>query len=177
MARIWLVCALATACSNGDPTPPTLTPHVEARHTPTAPAPRPRLAVPELPTVANPPGVPHLDGELQTDRDVQFIDIVAGTGAIPEAGQLVRIHYTGWLTDGTKVDSSVDRGEPIRFRFNNGQLIKGFDIGLASMRVGGKRRIIIPPELGYGATTRGPIPADSMLVFDVELIDAVDSTP
>jgi peptidylprolyl isomerase len=171
MARVWLVWALATACSNSEPTAPapTLTPHVEARHTVTSP---PRLAVPELPSIANPPGVPHVDGELQTDRDVSFVDIVVGEGGAPEKGQLVKFHYTGWLADGTKVDSSVERGEPITVRFDSGQIIKGFDIGLASMRVGGTRRIVIPPELGYGSTGRANIPADSTLVFDVELIDA-----
>lgn len=137
----------------------------------TRPAPPPRLpALPEH-SDANPPGVPRLTGPIQSDRGTSFIDEVVGTGPAPERGQTIKVHYTGWLTDGTKFDSSIDRGEPIAFRFAVGQVIKGWDIGLASMRVGGKRRLIIPPELGYGARGAGDaIPPDATLVFDVELV-------
>jgi peptidylprolyl isomerase len=112
-------------------------------------------------------------GPIQTDRGLPYIDEVVGNGAMPEQGKTIKVHYTGWLTDGTKFDSSVDRGEPIAIRFDSGQVIKGWDIGLASMRVGGKRRLIIPPELGYGAHGAGEaIPPDSTMVFDVELVEA-----
>jgi peptidylprolyl isomerase len=129
--------------------------------------------VPALPdhSDANPPGVPRLTGEVRTEGELAYLDEVVGTGAAPQQGQTIKVHYTGWLTDGTKFDSSRDRGEPIVLRFDTGQVIKGWDLGLASMRVGGKRRLIIPAELGYGANGAGEaIPPDSTLVFDVELI-------
>ena len=131
--------------------------------------------LPGAPSDANPPGVRRLSGPLQVDRDVQFIDEVVGTGAIPEKGKQVTVHYTGWLTDGTMFDSSVDRGQPIVLRHDVGQVIKGWDIGISTMRVGGKRRIIIPSDLGYGDRgAGGAIPPDSTLVFDLELLDVTD---
>ena len=106
---------------------------------------------------------------------LQYTIDAPGTGEQPKAGQVVSVHYTGWLTDGTKFDSSRDRGEPIVLRFDSGQVIKGWDLGLASMRVGGKRRLVIPPELGYGERGAGnAIPPDATLVFDVELLHAGD---
>jgi peptidylprolyl isomerase len=125
-----------------------------------------------LPPEANPPGVPVLDGELKVDRDVRYIDEKVGTGPAPVKGKRVEVHYSGWLTDGTKFDASVDRDEPIKFPFDGGVVIKGWDIGLSSMKVGGKRRIIIPADLAYGDIDKGPIPAGSVLVFDVELLGA-----
>jgi peptidylprolyl isomerase len=93
-------------------------------------------------------------------------------GAQPTTGHAVKVHYTGWLTDGSKFDSSQDRGQPIVLKFDSGQVIKGWDIGLATMRVGGKRRLIIPADLGYGERGAGnAIPPDSVLVFDVELLE------
>jgi peptidylprolyl isomerase len=124
-----------------------------------------------LPPEANPPGVPVISGELQVDRDVRYIDEKIGTGASPVKGKKVSVHYSGWLTDGKGFDSSVERGDPIEFNFDTSQVIKGWDIGLSSMKVGGKRRIIIPAELAYGDKGAGDvIPAGSMLVFDVELM-------
>ncbi|HEV7558477.1 MAG TPA: FKBP-type peptidyl-prolyl cis-trans isomerase, partial [Kofleriaceae bacterium] len=155
-------------------------PKVHARTRVEADDPRPipqRRIAPALPDTsdANPPGVPRLDGPIQTDRGVDYIDEVVGTGTQPEKGQHVKVHYSGWLPDGTKFDSSVDRGEPIHIRFDSGQVIKGWDIGLASMRVGGKRRLIIPSDLGYGERgARDVIPPDSTLVFDVELLEVGD---
>ena len=127
----------------------------------------------DLPPEANPPGVPVLSGPLEVDRDVRYIDEKIGTGPSPVKGKPVKVHYSGYLTDGKKFDASVDRGEPIEFPFDGGRVIKGWDIGLSSMKVGGKRRIIIPAELAYGDTGAGDaIPAGAMLVFDVELMDA-----
>jgi peptidylprolyl isomerase len=126
-------------------------------------------ALPEY-SDANPPGAPHLSGEVQTDRGVSYIDEVAGSGQAPEQGKLIKVHYTGWLTDGTRFDSSRDR-DPIVIPFGTGSVIEGWDIGLESMRVGGKRRLIIPAELGYGEVGAGNvIPPDATLVFDVELV-------
>jgi FKBP-type peptidyl-prolyl cis-trans isomerase len=118
-------------------------------------------------------GPPAVSGEpTKTASGLQFIDIKVGDGASPQTGQTVVVHYTGWLADGTKFDSSVDRGQPFSFIIGAGKVIKGWDEGVATMKVGGKRRLIIPPELGYGATGYpGSIPANAQLIFDVELIE------
>ena len=105
----------------------------------------------------------------------QTIDSTAGTGASPLRGQRCVMHYTGWLykdgVKGAKFDSSVDRGEPFEFVIGVGQVIKGWDEGVASMKVGGKRTLIIPPDLGYGARgAGGAIPPNATLIFDVELL-------
>lgn len=97
--------------------------------------------------------------------------IVAGTGDSPKKGETVSVHYTGWLTDGTKFDSSVDRDEPFAFVLGTGQVIRGWDEGVATMRVGDKARLTIPPELAYGqAGFPGAIPPNATLVFEVELL-------
>ena len=106
---------------------------------------------------------------------LKIIDVKAGTGAAPKTGQTCVMHYTGWLyenaTKGKKFDSSVDRNEPFAFKIGVGQVIPGWDEGVLTMKVGGKRTLIIPPELGYGARgAGGVIPPNATLIFDVELI-------
>lgn len=102
---------------------------------------------------------------------LEYYDIKAGTGAEAKAGQMVSVHYTGWLTNGKKFDSSVDRGQPFQFRLGAGQVIKGWDEGVAGMRVGGKRQLRIAPSLGYGSQgAGGVIPPNATLIFDVELL-------
>jgi len=97
--------------------------------------------------------------------------ITSGAGPTPKHGDTVSVHYTGWLTDGTKFDSSVDRDEPFEFVLGTGQVIQGWDQGVAGMRVGDKARLTIPPELAYGeAGYPGAIPANATLIFEVELL-------
>ena len=112
---------------------------------------------------------------MTTASGLQIIDSVVGTGASPKPGQICVMHYTGWLYEdgkkGKKFDSSVDRNEPFEFRIGMHQVIGGWDEGVASMKVGGKRTLIIPPELGYGARgAGGVIPPNATLMFDVELL-------
>ncbi len=112
---------------------------------------------------------------VTTSSGLQMIDTQPGTGASPKQGQTAVVHYTGYLNDngnkGKKFDSSVDRGQPFEFPLGQGRVIKGWDEGVASMKVGGKRTLIIPPALGYGASgAGGVIPPNATLIFDVELL-------
>ncbi|NIN72759.1 MAG: FKBP-type peptidyl-prolyl cis-trans isomerase [Gemmatimonadetes bacterium] len=117
-------------------------------------------------------GPPTVTGDTTTTASgLQLIAIEDGSGATAQQGQTVQVHYTGYLTDGTKFDSSVDRGEPFEFPLGMGRVIRGWDEALALMRVGDKRRLIIPPELGYGDRGVGSvIPPGATLFFDVELL-------
>jgi len=110
-----------------------------------------------------------------TSSGLQILDSTIGSGATPKTGQSCVMHYTGWLYEngvkGKKFDSSVDRGQPFEFRIGQGQVIRGWDEGVATMKVGGKRTLIIPPDLGYGARgAGGVIPPNATLIFDVELL-------
>jgi FKBP-type peptidyl-prolyl cis-trans isomerase len=117
------------------------------------------------PTKVTGPGV-------KTDSGLQYWDIRVGNGETAKEGSHVRVHYTGWLASGKKFDSSVDAGKPFDFTIGNGEVIKGWEEGIAGMRVGGKRQLRIPPDLGYGAegTPDGPIPPNATLIFDVQLL-------
>ena len=113
---------------------------------------------------------------MTTSSGLKITDSKVGTGPMPQTGQTCVMHYTGWLyqngAKGRKFDSSVDRGQPFEFRIGAGQVIGGWDEGVATMKVGGKRTLIIPPELGYGARgASGVIPPNATLMFDVELLD------
>lgn len=113
-------------------------------------------------------------GEKLTDSGLKYEDLVAGDGQAAMAGQMVSVHYTGWLTDGTKFDSSLDRDEPFQFSLGRGQVIRGWDEGVAGMQVGGKRKLTIPPQLGYGRYgAGGVIPPNATLVFEVELLEVM----
>ena len=113
--------------------------------------------------------------EVTTPSGLRIIDVKPGTGPVPQAGQTVTVNYTGWLfvdgKKGKKFDSSLDHGQPFSFTLGQGQVIKGWDEGLATMHVGGKRTLIIPPDLGYGASgAGGVIPPGATLIFDVDLL-------
>ena len=120
---------------------------------------------------------PALAAEVTTPSGLRIIDSVPGIGPVPQAGQTVTVNYTGWLfvngKKGKKFDSSLDNGQPFSFTLGQGQVIKGWDEGLATMHIGGKRTLIIPPDLGYGASgAGGVIPPGATLIFDVDLISA-----
>lgn len=151
-----VVAVAALACGDGEPSPAD-----ERESTSMA-----------TQTDGNAPGIPRLDGEMQRlDSGLAYIDEQVGDGGSPQAGQRVSVHYTGWLTDGTKFDSSRDAGRPFQFPLGAGAVIRGWDEGVATMQVGGKRRLIIPSDLGYGARGFPPvIPAGATLIFDVELL-------
>ncbi|MGL5082613.1 MAG: FKBP-type peptidyl-prolyl cis-trans isomerase [Microcoleaceae cyanobacterium] len=108
---------------------------------------------------------------VTTDSGLQYVDLQVGEGPSPQSGQTVVVHYTGTLEDGKKFDSSRDRNQPFQFKIGVGQVIQGWDEGVATMQVGGRRKLIIPAELGYGARgAGGVIPPNATLIFDVELL-------
>jgi len=125
------------------------------------------------------PGAPEAPSEVAdgdftvTDSGLKYYDIKVGDGEAPAKGQTVTAHYTGWLEDGTKFDSSLDRGQPFSFKLGAGQVIPGWDEGIGTMKVGGVRQLIIPPDLAYGARgAGGVIPPNATLTFEVELLSA-----
>jgi FKBP-type peptidyl-prolyl cis-trans isomerase len=124
--------------------------------------------------LSQPTPQPQQPGNLMTtDSGLQFEDLVVGQGPNAQYGQTVTVHYTGWLTNGTKFDSSLDKGQPFQFVLGAGEVIKGWDEGVSTMRIGGRRRLIIPPQLGYGDRgAGGVIPPGATLVFEVELLGA-----
>jgi peptidylprolyl isomerase len=135
------------------------------------------IATTALATLAatHPAGAQTQGKTMTTDSGLKIIDTTVGTGASPKTGQTCVMHYTGWLSEGgakgKKFDSSVDRGQPFEFPIGMKRVIGGWDEGVATMKVGGKRTLIIPPELGYGARgAGGVIPPNATLIFDVELL-------
>lgn len=114
---------------------------------------------------------PDAEGYYTSSTGLKFQDVRKGDGPRPRQGQTVVVHYTGWLTNGQKFDSSVDRGQPFEFVLGAGNVIKGWDEGVKGMHIGGQRRLLIPPQLGYGAQGAGDaIPPNSKLLFDVQLL-------
>jgi peptidylprolyl isomerase len=136
----------------------------------TSALPSPTVPVAGVMEDSGPPSLP--DEPTFTDTGLGIIDIEAGTGETPQPGQILVVHYIGWLSDGKKIESSLDKGTPIEFTLGAGQVIAGWDEGLVTMKVGGKRRLIIPADLAYGEVGRPPtIPANAELTFDIELLE------
>jgi FKBP-type peptidyl-prolyl cis-trans isomerase len=122
--------------------------------------------------IALPASAQQEEKTVTTASGLKYIDVVVGKGASPSVGKHVKVHYTGTLENGKKFDSSVDRNQPFSFIIGVGQVIPGWDEGVMSMKVGGKRKLIIPPNLGYGSRgAGGVIPPNATLLFDVELLD------
>ena len=124
-----------------------------------------------------PAAVPPVPGAVVETAPLRYIDVQVGTGAQAKAGQEYTVHYTGWLRDGVKFDSSVDTGKPLKFVQGRRQVIAGWEMGFEGMKVGGKRRLFLPYALAYGENGRGKIPPKAELIFDVELLDVKDVPP
>jgi len=120
--------------------------------------------------------IPAAPGKMVTQYSMRYVDVAVGTGKLAEAGKVFSVHYTGWLLDGTKFDSSREK-KPLSFEQGKRKVIPGWDAGFEGMRVGGKRRLFIPYQLAYGEKGRGKIPPKAELIFDVELMDVQDPPP
>ena len=124
----------------------------------------------EAVTAARGLGTPSDEPVVTTDTGLQYIDVRVGEGDVANAGSMAVVQYTGWLVNGKKFDSSLDRSETFEFPLGGGRMIKGWDQGVAGMKVGGVRKLIVPPDLGYGSGGIGPIPPNATLIFEVELV-------
>ncbi len=178
LSSLTLLATLATAATAQTPTTAKKpTTHRTTTAAAAKPAAKP-AAAPAANPADNPPNVPKVEGTPKPLYSLRYIDTVIGTGPLSAPRKYYTVHYTGWLTDGTKFDSSVDRGTPITFPYGARQVIPGWDTGFEGMHVGGKRRLFIPYQLAYGESGRPPvIPAKADLIFDIELVDISDTPP
>jgi peptidylprolyl isomerase len=164
-----LLAAFLTACAGDEEATPEPEPlSTEEAATPEEAA--PTMADPTTITYA-PELEVNIGGMERTDSGLYYEVLEEGSGETVAAGQTAVVHYTGWLPDGTKFDSSRDRAQPFSFAVGAGQVIAGWDEGVAGMAIGEQRKLVIPPDLGYGPMGQGPIPANATLVFDVELLE------
>ena len=160
--RKTLLLLLATACADA-PAPPV----------PPAPSATPAADAPDLTAISYAPALGVEPATMsRTPRGVLYRDLTPGTGEPVGAGKLVAIHYLGTLPNGTQFDANGPSDPPYEFRLGAGDVVPGFDEAVTGMRVGGKRQVVIPPALGYGAQANGPIPANSVLVFTIDLVSA-----
>jgi peptidylprolyl isomerase len=170
---IALVLVLAGACGGQDAPPPADEPPAAAAaptQTCATPAPGAAAGLTVAQEYAPALGV-DLAQMTRTDSGLCYQDVQEGTGEVAAAGDNVQVHYTGWLPDGSKFDSSVDRGTPLPLRIGMGEVIRGWDEGIVGLRQGAKRKLVIPPDLAYGPGGSPPvIPPNATLVFDVELV-------
>lgn len=167
LVSIALVASLVLVIACGGNEEKTTAPSVTPKAAATQPSVTPKASATQ--TGGGPP--PVSAEPTVTASGLKMIEIEAGTGDEAQKGKTVSVHYTGWLADGTKFDSSLDRGQTLSFVLGAGQMIPGFDEGVVGMKVGGERRLIIPPDLAYGAQGRPPrIPANAELTFDVQLV-------
>jgi peptidylprolyl isomerase len=177
---LFLIAATAAAQTPTTPKKPATTP---THHSTTATAAKTTTATvttPEANPADNPPNVPKVEGTPKPLYALRYVDTQIGTGELAKSRQFYTVHYTGWLTDGTKFDSSRDHpgGEAITFPYGARQVIPGWDTGFEGMHVGGKRRLYIPYQLAYGESGRPPvIPAKADLIFDIELVSQSDTPP
>lgn len=176
LSRVGLVtaCCLMVACTQTQDNQATSTPteaatatNVTATPTPTVTPTTTATATPTTATLSTKTGAGKV---ITTPSGLKYEVLKPGTGLTPKIGQTVTVHYTGTLENGTKFDSSRDSGKPFEFPIGAKKVIKGWDEGLSTMKVGERRKLIIPPELGYGAEGIGPIPPNATLIFDVELL-------
>jgi peptidylprolyl isomerase len=165
------VLCLAAVYASSQTTPSQTSSH----HTPQTRLHRPATASAQpLPPPVVPKSIPAVTAPLKYAFALRYEDITIGTGDLADSGKIYKVHYTGWLEDGTKFDSSVDRGEPFEFPQGMHRVIPGWDQGFEGMHVGGKRRLFIPWQLAYGERGQGPIPPKANLIFDIELLDQHD---
>ena len=170
-----LLAALSLAgCERKETPPPATTAQAPSPGKAPAPSPAPPAAAAEseAAAAARKLGAPTTNPVVKTPSGLEYIDVNAGDGAPARAGQTVTVHYTGWLVNGQKFDSSLDRNQPFSFKLGSRQVIPGWDEGVAGMKPNGVRKLIVPPALGYGSRGVGPIPADSTLIFEVQLLKA-----
>jgi peptidylprolyl isomerase len=168
---LWIVCAMIMmgACTRKEQ-PEQSQPATQPEAAAPAPA-TPAPAEAANPAEPAPTKTAPAAKTITTASGLKYQDLLEGKGPSPKPGSHVMVHYTGWLTNGTKFDSSLDRNQPFTFTLGRGEVIKGWDEGVATMRVGGKRKLTIPPGLGYGSRgAGGVIPPNATLIFEVELL-------